>query len=178
MVAHGRSEKLQRAEQNWDLSLCLFVGFPCINWTLPLFHCNCCLPRSYTRYVRTRAQTRELLALTLVGKHTHTHQHTRSSYRRSRPSGPRFPVQHLAQTAVCRGEETRSLIRRTWRHSGPATDTQHRSTPIKENCLSVKGEDTLHGSTHLTGSSNAHFIVTKEEEDLNKNRDTAGVWAP
>lgn len=62
-------------------------------------------------------QTRELLALTLVGKRTQTQTHL--SYRRSHPSVPRFLVRHLAQMAVCRGKGTQSLIR-----SDLATDTQ------------------------------------------------------
>ena len=90
-----------------------------------------CLPWRYTSYIRIWTKTRELLAATLVGKHTqrdthtHTHTHTHSSYRHSHPSGPRFPVQHLARTAVCRGGETQSLIRR---HRGTATQPLTHST--------------------------------------------------
>lgn len=130
--------------------LCLFVGSPCMNWNyqaLPLFSLHCCLPWRYKSYVRTWAKTREPLALTLVGKHTRTHKHTHSPYRHSHPSGPRFPVQHLAQTAVCRGEETQSLIRRTRRHSN--SDTQRRSTLIKENYLNDTEEDKLQGNVYL-----------------------------
>lgn len=61
---------------------------------------------------------------------THTHRRTKTNthsetYRHSRPSGPRFPVQHLARTAVCGGEETQPLIRR---HSGAAARPLTRST--------------------------------------------------
>lgn len=81
--------------------------------------------------------------------HTQTNTLTHSPYRHSHPSGPRFPVQHLAQTAVCRGEETQSLIRRTRWHSNSATDSQRRSTLIKENYLDDTEEDKLQGNVYL-----------------------------
>lgn len=95
--------------------------FQCVNSS---FCSACCvtLPGN-KRSTRILAKTTKPL-----GSNTWTRSEKHSTYRHSHPSGPRFPVQHLARTAVCRGEET-VINQKTERHSKSANDTHTAQIP-------------------------------------------------
>ena len=113
-----------------------------------------CLPWRYTSYIRIWTKTRELLAATLVGKHTqrdtHTHTHTHTLLLPSQsPKWATFPCSTSCSNGSLQRRRDTVINQKAQRHGYPATDTQHRSTLIEENYLNVTAEDKVQGSGYL-----------------------------
>lgn len=148
VVTPGSSEKVQSSELNWDLSLCLFVGFPCYELKLPgssSLSLYCCLPWRYTSDVRIWAKTRKLIALTLLGKHAQTYTLLLPS---QSPKWATFPCSTSCSNGSLQRRRDTVINQKTQRHSTSATDAQCRSTLIEEKYLNVTGEDKLQGSVY------------------------------
>ncbi len=154
VVTLGRGEKLQSTEVNSDLCLCLFVDFLCILWTyralLSLSYCIIVYPEGTRVIQRIWAETRELLALTPVGKNTHTPSDWESVLLPSQsPKWATFPRSTSCSNGSLQRRRDTVINQRAQRHSESAADTQHRSTLIEENYLNVTAEDTLQGGAYL-----------------------------